>query len=371
MFGGCVGISIGRMCPRCGRSGEGFVGALCSGCYVEVYGVAVVPESLELPYCRVCGSYRLQGQWIEGSGRLKDTVMEYVYVFLSQRLKPTMFVEEVWVKGVDVLEDVVRDVMSVKVSIAGRSGSIVLNDSKIVRVRVNMVVCPSCTRRLSKTGYGAVIQVRPLVGGLGEDVRVKLERLLSKLEFRVRSSIISIERVRNGFDILVEDQSVARIIAGKVKAAFGGYTIETFKVTGVKQGGGRKGILTIAVRISNVKPGYVVAYSGTPHMVIDSSSHGLKLLNMNTGSLTTISYEDLAGVELLGDREYSLGVLRKLQLSRIEGDNLVFKDLDSGREILASIGGVRVLRGNLILGEVYIAYLLGDKLHLVGGLEYE
>ncbi|MFZ8792368.1 MAG: NMD3-related protein, partial [Acidilobaceae archaeon] len=67
-------IGTGRICPRCGRSNVGFVGVLCSDCYVEVYGVASVPGSLDFTYCKICGSYKLQGQWVEGSGGLEDTV---------------------------------------------------------------------------------------------------------------------------------------------------------------------------------------------------------------------------------------------------------------------------------------------------------
>ncbi len=359
------------MCPRCGRSDRSFIGALCVNCYVEVYGVASIPENLDLTYCKTCGSYKLQGQWVEGSEDPRDTVREYAYIVLSQKLKPTTFIEEAWIEEVDVLENVPGEVMNVKVSIAGRSGSTVASESRIVKVKVNIATCPSCSRKLSKTGYTAIVQVRPVIGGLEEGIRRRLERFLSKQEARVRSSIISIERVGNGFDILVEDQNVARMIASKIKAAFGGYTSETFKVTGVKRGGGRKGILTIAVRISNVKLGDVIAYQGAPHMVIDSSQHGLRLVNMVTGNEVTVEYESLVGVELLNVKDYVGSMLRRLQLSRIEGDNLVFKDTSGGGEIKASIRDTRILKGHLTLGGMYLAYLLGNKLYIVGELGFE
>jgi nonsense-mediated mRNA decay protein 3 len=346
------------------------VGALCASCYVEVYGVAVLPEVLELTYCRVCGSYKLQGQWVEGSGELLGTVREYSYILLSQKLKPTVNVDEVWIEDVEVVESAEKGVLSVRVSIVGRAGSTSVSESRIVKVKVNTSVCPSCARRISKTGYSAIVQVRPLTGDFGDDTRRRLEKLLSKLEARVRSSIISIERSKNGFDILVDDQNVARIIAGRIKATFGGYITETFKVTGVKRGGGRKGVLTVAVRILNVKPGDVIAYSGAPHIVVESGSQGLTLVNMSTGDRVTVDYESLVGVELLKAEDYAGGMLRRLQLSRIEGENLVFKDV-SGGELRIPLGYVRVLRGDLTLGGVYLAYLLRGTLYLVGGLELE
>lgn len=367
----CSGISGGRICPRCGRSDRGFVGVLCSDCYVEVYGVASVPRSLDFTYCKICGSYKLQGQWVEGSGGLEDTVKEYVYILLSQKLKPTTFIEEAWVERVEVLGGMLKDVVDVRVLLAGSLGSTQVKELKVVRVKINAVVCPLCTKRASKTGHNAVVQIRPLIGSLGEDVRLVLEDLLSRLEVRARSSIISVERVRNGFDILVEDQGVARIIAGKVKAVFGGHVIETFKVTGARRGGGRKGILTIAVRIYNIKPGDVIAFSGAPHIVVGGDQHRLRLVNMSTGDLAIVNYEDLAGAELLDAKEYAGSVLRRLQLSRVEGGNLVFEDIATGGEYAIPMEGVRILRGDLELGGVYLAYLLGSRLYLIGGSRFE
>lgn len=359
-------IGYGRICPRCGRSNVSFVGALCSDCYAEVYGVASVPRSLEFTYCRVCSSYKLQGQWVEGLSELEDTLKEYVYIFLSQKLKPTMLIEKAWIEGVEVLGGVSRDTVDVKVLLSGNVGSAQLGESKVVRVKVNTVVCPSCMKRASRTGYNAVVQVRPLVGGLGEGDRLMLEDILSRLEARSRSSIISVERVRNGFDILVEDQNVARVIAGKVKAVFGGHIVESFKVTGVKRGGGRKGILTVAIRIHNVRLGDVIAYSGAPHLVVGGDQHRLHLVNMGTGDLVTTSYEDLAGAKLLDAKEYAKSTLRRFQLSRVEGGNLVFRDVDTGEEHVAPLGNVMVLRGGLEIGRVYLAYLLRGKIYLVG-----
>jgi hypothetical protein len=64
-------------------------------------------------------------------------------------------------------------------------------------------------------------------------------------------------------------------------------------------------------------------------------------------------------------------VLRRLQLSRVEGGNLVFEDIATGGEYAIPMEGVRILRGDLELGGVYLAYLLGSRLYLIGGSRFE
>lgn len=358
------GIATGRICPRCGRANVGFVGALCSSCYVEVYGVAEVPSVVELTYCRMCGSYKYQGQWVEGLESLEETVREYTYIVLSQKLKPTQFIEEAWVKDVEISGSEAR--WEARITVNGRSGSVVVSDSRIVRVKVNATVCPSCMRRLSKTGYTAVVQVRPLIGGSTADLERRLEKLVAQMEARVKGSIISVERVKNGVDILVEDQNVARMIAAKLRSTLGGSVTETFKVTGVKPGGGRKGILTISVRVLNVKPGSLIAYQGVPHIVVGEVAKGLQLLNTHTGEITFVGYEDLGKATMLDARDYVGTLLKHLKLSRIDGENLLFTDVGGGQTLSINVNQAIVLSGALALGKSYLAYLLKGKLYIVG-----
>lgn len=371
MLTGCNDIISGRICPRCGRSNVSFVGALCSECFLEVYGVASIPGILDITYCRVCGSYKYQGQWVEGSGDVDETIREYALITLSQKLKPSMGIEETWVRDIVIQGRERGGLIELRVTVAGRTGSLEIIESKLVKVKAIATLCPSCMRKLSKTGYNAVIQVRPLIGDLTVDFKNRLERLLSKLEARVKDSIISIEDTRNGYDILVEDQNVAKMIANKIRSTFGGSITETFKVTGSKPGGGRKGILTLSVRVLNVKPGDLIAYTGAPHIVIGETSQGLRLINVNTGTIIEVSYDNLVGSRLLDSRGYSGGLLKRLKLLRIEGETIIFKDLDRGGESRVDVSKVVVLRGALELNGLYLAYQLRDKLYILGVSEVE
>jgi len=301
---------------------------------------------------------------------LEETLREYAFIVLSQKLKPSQGIEEAWVRDVRVRGEA-RGVVELEVVIAGRHGSLEVSESRIVKVAVHAAMCPSCMRKASKTGYTAVIQIRPVIGEFTGEVRRRLERILAKLEARVRSSIISVEEVRNGVDILVEDQNVARIIASKLRSSFGGSVVETFKVTGVKPGGGRKGILTIAVRLLNVEPGYIIAYSGAPHIVLGGGPQGLQLLNMETGDVVGVGYDDLGKALVLDANSYVGVKLKRLSLDRVEGSQAVFRDIAGGGELQVKLEDVIVLRGGLVPGGVYLAYLLGRKAYILGEARVE
>lgn len=354
-----------RICPKCGVSGREFISALCSECYVKVYGLTYSIEPLEFTYCGLCGSYRFQGEWVEGSSSIEESIRDYALLYLSRKIKPTFAIDEVWIKDVRVSSYEGRGVYGLEVIIAGRSGNVIVEESRIISVKVSRQVCPICSKRILKSGYSAIIQVRPVIGKLNDSIKRDIGMFLSSLGSRVSSSIVSIESTRDGLDIMVEDQNIARLIASKIRSKYGGLTSESFKVTGMK-GGEKKGILSISTRILNVGVGSILSYRGSTYILVGLTGLKASLLDTSEGSIVEVKLEDLRDYKLI-TREVKLdGRILRLKFISESKESLVFQDNNSLTVIEHPRDKIRVLAGKMTLGLDYLAYLLRDTLYVIG-----
>ena len=358
---------MARVCPRCGRRGgeAGLIGPLCRDCYVEVYGLARLPPAVDFEYCALCGAYRLSGGWNEGLGSVEETLREYLVIVLSRKLRPTEHVEEAWVEGVELLEPHGPGIRRVRVRVGGRSGVVVAREDRVVGVNVRPSVCPVCASRRTARGYEAVVQVRSSSGRMGERLRRSVEEVLLGLDTRLREAIVGVEERREGIDLLVLDQSSARLIASKIRAAMLGKTVETYKLVGRRPDGSRKGRLTVSVRLPDIEPGDLVDVGGRPSLYLARTRGGALFVDLGSGREVVYTAEDLWG---LGFERHPGGPeLRRLMLLSKEGGSMVFLDVDKGYQDVIEVprGLVRDYSGGLREGEEYLAYLAGRRIYII------
>ncbi|MEN2999686.1 MAG: 60S ribosomal export protein NMD3 [Acidilobaceae archaeon] len=352
---------MGRICPKCGSEEGPFIGPLCSRCFTEVHRVAELPEELEMRYCRSCGAYRLQGEWISGPENEGEAVREYSIIVLGQRAKPSAYLDEVFVKDALARYEG-HGAYTVLVKVGGRKGGAEVEEERRVRVKVLAQTCPSCLKRKSGTGHGAVIQIRPLIGRLSEEHRREIEALLGTSEERLRSAVISMEVLKEGIDVTVEDQNAARILANKIKGRFGGFVNESFKLKSVKRGE-RRGVLSISTRIVNAELGTLLAYGSQRALFAGINRGMVVLLDAYSGEVLERDMEEVSKYKLAG--ESPPGELMRLRyLGESEGE-LLFQD-EKGRVLEFSRGEVKVVTGRLRQGQNYTAYLLEGLLYLMG-----
>ena len=359
-----------RICPRCGRS-EGevpFIGGLCKDCYVEVHGVARIPGQINFLFCQYCGRYKYQGGWNEPSGTVEETIRDYIEMVIARKGRPTEGIEEFWVEDVSLERPYTGPgIYRALVTIAGRSGDVVVSERKIVKVKVDVGVCPMCTNRITKRGYNAIIQVRSADGRLSRGLRRRVDRFLEEqLSTVLRSSIIGVEERKEGFDILVNEPSVARMIAAKLRAEFMGKTVETWKLVGRKPDGSRKGRLTILVRLPDIDFGDVIDVGGEKYLYIAKSARGAPLmLNLSTGREVTIRPEVLWKS---GFRKENMGPdTRRLMLLSMDRRAVLFMDVDRGYETLEfPRNRVRVMVENFEPGRTYRVIVVGSRAYVVG-----
>jgi len=367
---------IARTCPRCGRS-EGevpFIGPLCRDCYVEVYGLARLPSLVNFVYCQYCGRYKYQGGWNEPTGGLEETLRDFLYVYLTKKVRPTEHVEEAWIEDVRMERPVVGPgIYRAIVTVAGRAGYTIASEERIVNVKVDAAVCPFCTNRITKRGYNAIIQIRASGGRLPEDLRRRVEEYLAEhVSGRLAESIIGVEEQREGFDLLISDPSVARMIAAKLRAAFMAKTIETFKLVGRNQDGSRKGRLTISVRIPDIRPGDLIDIGGRPHLFLAQGRGGSPVMvDLTTGREYTLDPEELWQK---GFRIHPEGVeTRRYMLMSRGPRTTVFLDADSGYTRVVEVPSeyVKVYVEDFSEGRVFKVFISGRRVYVVGYSEEE
>jgi len=356
---------VARACPRCGREGVEFIGPLCVDCYREVYGLSRLPRRLDFVYCAYCGAYRIEGGWSEGSGTLEERVVEYLHLALTRRIRPAEHVDEAWVERVEPLKPVKGPGLAqFRVVVGARAGGVEAREERVVEVNLKPSVCPVCTARITARGYEAVVQVRSSEGRLSDWLRRGVDEFLMSLDARLRSSILKVEERREGIDLLVHDQASARMIAAKLRAAFLGKTIETYKLVGRRPDGSRKGRLTVSVRLPDIKPGDLVEVGGRPSLYLAKARDGALFVDLKSGREVHVSADELweRGFRRLG----SPPELRRLMLLSRGGPTTVFLAPAAGYAGLeVPSRDVRVYTDRLVEGEEYLAYMSGRRIYVI------
>ncbi len=186
-----------RICPGCGRTSELFVEGLCPDCFSSRKPlVRGLPQSISAELCRICGSVRVKGRWLQARG-FDDAVR---IVVESMQLKPLPPIEDARISGLQ-FETIPDWRTRVRLKIEGRVGSAKLSQEVLITVSLKPSICPTCTIRRSGE-YDTLVQVR------GEGDLVKLvEKALEKLgEW---SSLVEVVESGEGVDVYFTHRGAA------------------------------------------------------------------------------------------------------------------------------------------------------------------
>jgi len=362
-----------RVCPRCGKVTDEFIGPLCKDCYVKEYGVAKIPKELTFTYCTECGSYKYQGRWNPGLGRLIDTLREFVFITLTKKIRPTQYIEEVWIDNVKIEDNNIKSssgYVNVLIKIGGRSGSIKVSEYKKIKVLLSPTLCPKCLAKRSKTSFEAIIQIRGLEGTLKETTKKSIKEFIkNEIETKLRDSIVDTNDVRDGFDIKVFDQVGARLIASKLKKNFLAKVSESFKVVGRRSDGKRKSRISISIRIFDVEPGEIILINNKEPLLFKRKvKSGLEFINMENGKCAILNPDEIWRMgfkRFRGEKEYNIEEKRLLLLSR-NAFKTTFLDVDKNYQDYLEYLSSKVysLVKTLREGNEYIAYIFKDKIFI-------
>lgn len=355
-------------CPSCGRMVErrSMIKGLCPDCFRERYGVATVPSSVEVLVCKYCGAFKYQGSWNQGGSSVEETVSDFLYFYLTRKIRPVEGLEEAWVEGVEPLGPIDSPGLHrFRVRVAGSSGNTVLNDELVVDVHVKAGICPNCARRVTGSGHEAEVKIRGSEGRMSDSLRRSVERFLNRVAPTIREAIVKVDYVREGIDIYLSDAAAARMLAGKLRSEFSGNVIESYKLVSRKPSGKRVGRLTISVRLPDVEPGAVFASGGRRYLLLSRTRRGLLVLDLERGVETVLPSLKL---EAGGVERYKGGPeLRRFMLLSRGGGNLVFLDADKDYQDVVEVpeSRVKVLADSLVAGETYEVFTAGNRIYVL------
>ncbi len=220
--------------------------------------------------CPRCGAYRYEGRWypppLEASS-LEDVVKEVLKLVLTASFKPNSETVSYRIEQVEYIRDPYHGDYAL-VKVVGRLHGFEEEYSKeySVRVSIRKRLCPQC---LKKAGGAveAILQVRGEGGRLTEEQRKAVEKLLDSLSPLLREYVSDVVEQREGFDLILVDQGVAKMIAAKIRSALGARVIESWKLVGRYRNGRPKRRLTLSVRLPFYSPGSLVEYHGALYRV--------------------------------------------------------------------------------------------------------
>ncbi len=248
-------MPVHGVCVRCGRETLLVDGRLCPECFIEVKGVGRLPSRITITRCPRCGSVRIRGRWLPPAS---ESLEDIVALVLSEQVKPHEEVEELAVESVNTVSDPVggmKALITFKVRFKGIEGA--YRASYTLPLHVKSVLCPTCFRRAAGAAQ-AIVQVRGWSGPLKPSERELVRRIAETLP-GVSDALLDVEERREGIDIKLLDQAVARTLASKLRAQLGARIIESHKVVGRRSDGKPRSKLTISVRLPFFKPGtYII-----------------------------------------------------------------------------------------------------------------
>lgn len=358
-----------RICARCGRTVSATIRGLCRECFTEVYSIGRLPRQVNMVICKYCGSIRVKGTWGSPTETSIETaILDTLFSLLTEKLRPSEGLDYAWIDDVKLASGLHGPgLYNILVSIKGVAGELTVEENRVIRLKLDVGVCPSCTNRITKRGYDAIIQVRSSSGRLSKEQIESLNRVIEKLDSGLRSSIISIEEGKNGVDLLVDEVSTARVIASKIRMAMLGKVSEAYKLVGRRSDGKRKGRLTIAVRIPDIRPGDVIVVGTSRYLVFGFGRSGVTVINMETGAEETLGLDALWGK---GFHRDSSIVTSDMLLLYKGNDAILFSDPEKPEEIIEyPRSDVKFLVDRLEEGAMYRAIRYGKLIYVIEALD--
>jgi nonsense-mediated mRNA decay protein 3 len=305
-------------CVECGKEGAIFKDGVCVECYLKTHTFTKGPESIDLPICTNCGSYKYKNTWT--SDLFGDVI---------QRIIKNTFQIDRELKKIDINTECkeVKEGMSCKIYISG-----ILNDEEITEehdiiVNQKRTVCDVCSKQFG--GYHeAIVQIRTdkreLVKDEIEDIISLVENLVEDLRAKGNRGlfITDIGTEHNGLDFFISEKGPSLVIAKAVHDKYGGTMKQSSKNIGMKDGR-QLYRMTYLIRLPSFKKGDFIRQGDSFFNISSVYGNKVKLLNLSNWEETTLDLKNIQKANLLGDE-----LIKEMILVSQTNDEVQFMDPD-------------------------------------------
>ena len=313
-----------RFCVRCGLE-EGpdnpIIDGLCPRCFIKERSIIKLPSIIKIIACPVCGSIYYKGSWVKLGINMSE-ILEYLinnYYLMSGRDTIYSGFTDVNVKVANIDEG--RAYLIVE----GTYKESRISHEYAVDVRIEKRLCPKCTSVRGKH-FEAIVQIRS-EAPMRREITDKLALALSKIR-GLEENIVEIKEYREGVDIKLVSQSIARHLANILKREFAAKITQTWKDSGYVSGR-KHAKLTISVRVPGLIEKDVVEVNDELAVVISIKQGKIVLKKLSDGSVLRLDHSSLweKNVRLLTPKDYA--VLNAIVLG-YEGGKAVVQAEESG-----------------------------------------
>lgn len=270
-----------RFCVRCGATDKPLVGALCVDCFLELYGLVKRNQRVEIVICPRCYAIKLHGKWVRPT--TYEEFIELVKHDVLRFLTPSR--SEV---ALDSIRIASVDLYSPKLTILLRAklGEQIIERNIELDVVWRKVLCPMCFKRAAGS-YQAVVQVRYIHN------EPDIEEFKNRLTEIFPEDIVEIEDLKNGFDVKVSSDHIARKIALLIQRKWRAVKIiESYGDQRRRKDGRRTAKLYISVRILNFSPGDYIVVDRRAY-IVESITHDRIILKDSAGRRKVLNLRDL------------------------------------------------------------------------------
>ncbi len=313
---------------KCGvEEPELIIDRLCVRCFIDEGRAVKPPNSVEVVICPICGSVKYGSKWLE-SVDLHTLIKDLI-------LRNTKLHRDFKLVSLDV------SIVDSKVVACFRGSVLGIDVSKdySIDLIVSKVLCQQCSR--IKSGYyEALIQVRTLINPLRDHLRDRIDDMLRSTP--ISRYISEIEHVKEGVNVKVVGQGIARKLANDLVSMYGGTILESWKGTTTSSSGRKTSKLTISVKLVGLLPGDFIVFKDRVAVVDSVSKDLIKVLMLDSGELVKLRVQDLVvkDLKLLRDDEYELV---DVYVDDVVGGRVLVKELVSGKTYeLPTVSDVKV-----------------------------
>ena len=313
-----------RFCVRCGSEegpGNPIIDGLCLKCFVKERSIIKLPNIIRIIICPLCGSVYYKGSWTKLGNDLGE-VLEYLinnYYLTSGR-------STVYDGFTDVSVEVINiDEGKVYLSVKGTYKGTEISHEYAVSIKVVRRLCPKCAKVRGRH-FEAVVQIRSEVP-IRPEVVERISLVLSRMR-GLEDNIVEVKEYRDGVDIKLLSQSVARHLANILRREFAAKIIQTWKDSGYISGK-KHAKLTISVRVPGLLEGDIVEVDDVLAVVTSVKQGRVVLRRLDNGEQLRLGQSSLweKNVKLLTPKDYA--VLNAIILG-YEGGKAVVQAEESG-----------------------------------------
>lgn len=195
-----------KFCFVCGKKTDKLIEGYCEDCYSKKFSLLQVPKELSIKMCSKCGRINYGNIWKEKE--IEDILKDKIKV-LGKNV-------DIKISRDDNIHIVAKGLL--------KNSKKVKEERKDIRLKINKIVCPECSRRLGDY-YEAILQLR------GD-----ADKAFDFLTDSLGSSVYKVDKVRNGIDIYLIDAHLAGNLSKMLKKRFNARVKKSFKLFTRKHG---------------------------------------------------------------------------------------------------------------------------------------